>query len=154
MTVLGIRCWPEKLSYVAAGGNLVEPILVGADTHRSPQGISRASFLYWVFRETEALVGKYNPCACRIKVVEPTAQKNARLLERCEVEGVVRAALYHSGCRDIETVYKQQIKASVGFGQRAKYVSRALEGTVFADLVARDEEDAALAAWSALGSAR
>ena len=37
MTSLGIRCWPEKLSYVAAKGNSERPILVAAETFIPPK---------------------------------------------------------------------------------------------------------------------
>jgi hypothetical protein len=152
MTVLGIRCWPEKFSYVAAKGNSERPTLVAAETLHSPQGMNRACFLGWVFRETQALVTKHAPRACRIKACEPNAQKNAHSLERSQVEGVVHASLYQSGCRDIGTLYKQQIKISVGFAGQASKVSEALAGTAFQELAGKDEEEAALAAWSALGA--
>jgi hypothetical protein len=152
MTVLGIWCWPEKFSYVAAKGSLESPILVAAETLHSPQGMNRACFLGWVFRETQSLATKHEPRVCRIKAPEPTAQKNARSLERAQVEGVVHASLYQSGCRNISTAYKQQIKASVEFNGPASEVSEALVGTVFEGLSGKDEEEAALAAWSALGT--
>lgn len=151
MTVLGIRCWPQKFSYAAATGNSERPILVAADTLHSPQGMNRACFLSWVYRETQSLVTKHDPRTCRIKAVEPIATKNTHSLERSEVEGVVNASLYQSGCRDIKAVYKQQIKASIGFDGQASQVSEALAGTVFEELAGQDEEEAALAAWCALG---
>ncbi len=113
--------------------------------------MNRACLLGWVFRETQSLITKHEPRTCRIKACEPNAQKNAHSLERSQVEGVVHASLYQSGCRDIATVYKQQIKASVGFDGQASQVSEALAGTVFAEFLGKDEEEAALAAWSALG---
>ena len=114
--------------------------------------MNRACFLGWVFRETQALFTKHEPHTCRIKACEPNAQKNARSLERSQVEGVVQASLYQSGCRDIGTLYKQQIKISVGFDGQAGHVSEALAGTAFEGFAGKDEEEAALAAWSALGA--
>lgn len=151
MATLGLRCWPDRFAYVVAEGTRKRPELVTSDILRLPQNMTRPCALNWLHKELNSIASKYSIRGCRYKAVEPMAQKTMSLLERAQVEGVVQGGVYEAGCRDIEGLRKTQIKRLLSFAGPAKHVTEALTDSPFSRLSGTDCQEAALAAWCALG---
>jgi hypothetical protein len=115
-----------------------------------PTDLSRAGFLSWISNEVKAILGRRRINASAYKQIEPKAQKNTSLLHRAEVEGVIQAVLYESGCRDVTGLIKSQLKAALHFAGSAKEISAVLSGGPLEELLGCDSEEAALAAWALL----
>jgi hypothetical protein len=93
---------------------------------------------------------RHAPTRCSYKAIEPSARKNSPLLRRSQVEGVVQAVVHESGCRQIDSYTKQQIKARIGFAGSAKDVAEALDGSPLEEFNGTEFEESALAAWASL----
>jgi hypothetical protein len=93
---------------------------------------------------------RHVPTRCSYKAIEPAARKNSPLLRRSQVEGVVQAVVHESGCTQIDSYTKQQIKARIGFVGSAKDVAEALDGSPLEEFSGTEFEESALAAWASL----
>jgi len=71
-------------------------------------------------------------------------------MKRSQVEGVVQAVVYESGCRQIASFTKQQIKARLGFEGTARDIAEALDDSPLKEFNGTDCEESALAAWASL----
>ena len=147
---LGIRCWPDKFSFVVLEGSSSKPVLVECDVRRFPTDLSKPGFLNWISHELKNILGRRPIKGAAYKAIESTARKNSKLMLRAEVEGVIQAVLYESGCREVEGLTKRQLKSALGFGDTADKICNALQDSPLADLFGRDTEEAALAAWALL----
>jgi hypothetical protein len=147
---LGIRCWPDRFSFVVLAGSAAHPELIEHDVRRFPADLSRAGFLSWISNEVKGILGRRRINGAAFKQIEPKAQKNSSLLRRAEVEGVVQAVLYESGCREVSGLVKSQLKSALGFDGLAKEVSAALLSSPLEELLGKEPEEAALAAWALL----
>jgi Holliday junction resolvasome RuvABC endonuclease subunit len=150
MQYLGFRCWPDQFTYVVLQGTVTAPKPVTSGTVKIPADSDRPAFLNWISTEVRTILKRHTPTGCSYKAIEPKAQKNSSLLRRAQVEGVVQAVVHESGCRDIASYTKQQIKARIGFGGTAKDVAQALDGGPLQEFSGNDFEEAALAAWVSL----
>jgi hypothetical protein len=147
---LGIRCWPDRFAFVVLGGSATQPELIEHGIRKFPADLSRAGFLSWISNEIKGILGRRRINASAFKQIEPKAQKNTSLLHRAEVEGVIQAVLYESGCREVSGLIKSQLKSALRFDGSAKEVSGALLGSPLEELFGEDAEEAALAAWALL----
>lgn len=147
---LGIRCWPDRFAFVVLDGTAVHPDLVEHGVRKFPTDLSRAGFLSWISNEVKAILARRRINASAYKQIEPKAQKNTSLLRRAEVEGVIQAVLYESGCRDVTALIKTQLKSALHFDGAAKEISAVLLSGPLEELLGKDEEEAALAAWALL----
>jgi hypothetical protein len=147
---LGIRCWPDRFAFVVLGGSASRPELIEHGVRKFPTDLSRAGFLSWISNEVKGILGRRRINASAYKQIEPKAQKNTSLLRRAEVEGVIQAVLYESGCRSVTGLIKTQLKSTLHFEGSAKEISAALSGGPLEELLGKDAEEAALAAWALL----
>lgn len=150
MRYIGLRCWPDRFTYVVLAGTVGAPILIASDTVTIPADDDRPSFLNWISKEVRTILKRYPPIRCSYKAIEPMAFKNSDSLRRSQVEGVVQAVAHESGCTEIASYTKQQIKARIGFEGAAKDVAKALKGGPLDELSRTDFQEAALAAWASL----
>lgn len=98
MRVLGVRCSKDSIAWVVLEGlNRSDANLIASEEAPvAPKGISpdvRAAQLLWVWKETAEIVGRTGVDSAGIKVNEAATGGAAR----CEVEGVVQAALADAG---------------------------------------------------------
>lgn len=150
MNYMGLRCWPDKFTYVVLDGTVTSPRLIASDTVKIPTDNDRPAFLNWISTEVKTILKRYSPVRCSYKAIEPMAFKNSDSLRRAQVEGVVQAVAHDSGCTQIASYTKQQIKARIEFEGAAKDVAKALKGTNLDGVSGADFQDAALAAWASL----
>jgi hypothetical protein len=149
---LGIRCFPDKLAYVIAQGNISAPVVVESDIRKFPTDLTRPGFLNWVSKEVKGILLRHRIRSAAFKEIESNAQKTNASLKRAEVEGVIQAVLYENGCHDVQGVNKQELKAALAFSGPAKDIAAALVNTDLHKFRGKDEEEAALAAWSLLSN--
>jgi hypothetical protein len=147
---LGVRCWPDKFSFVVLDGSAVNPELIEHDVRRFPADLTRAGFLSWISSEVKGILSRRRISVAAYKQIEPNARKNSSLMRRAEVEGVIQAVLYESGCRDVSGLTKRQLKSALDFPDAASDVSDALLTSPLQELYGLDAEEAALAAWALL----
>lgn len=147
--VLGIRCWHDKFAFVVAKGPSTNPEIIESDVRKFPADLERAGFLNWISKEIKGVLHRHPIAAAGFKALEGTAFRTVEVVKRAEVEGVIQAVLYESGCKDVDGLTKQQIKAAIGYNGKAAEVVNALEGTAFAEMQA-NIQDAALVAWALL----
>jgi Holliday junction resolvasome RuvABC endonuclease subunit len=150
MRYIGLRCWPDRFAYVVLEGDVRAPVVIASDTISIPADDDRPAFLNWISNEVRTILKRYPPSRCSYKAIEPTAFKNSDSLRRAQVEGVVQAVAHGSGCTQIASFTKQQIKARIGFDGAAKDVAQALKGGPLDELSGADFREAALAAWASL----
>lgn len=148
---LGIRCWPDKFSFVVLDGSPSDPKLIEHDVRKFPADLTRAGFLNWISGEVKGILSRRRISRAAYKQIEPNARKNTSLMKRAEVEGVIQAVLYESGCRDISGLTKQQLKSKLRFKESATDIEDALLPSPLRDLYGQDVEEAALTAWALLG---
>jgi Holliday junction resolvasome RuvABC endonuclease subunit len=147
---LGIRCFPDKFAFAVLDGTSSKPELIEHDVRKIPSDLSRAGFLDWISKEVKGILGRRRVNEAAYKKIEPKAQKNANLLKRAEVEGVVQAVLYESGCRRISGFTKSQLKSRLGFEGPAGEVVDVLLSSPLRAQHGKDPEEACLAAWALL----
>jgi len=150
MQYLGLRCWPDHFTYVVVQGTVSAPVPITSGSVKIPADADRPAFLNWISTEVRTLIKRHTPTHCSYKAIEPAAQKNSSLLRRSQVEGVVQAVVYESGCRRIASYTKQQIKSRLGFEGAAKDVANALDAGPLREFSGTACEESALAAWASL----
>jgi Holliday junction resolvasome RuvABC endonuclease subunit len=150
MAYLGLRCWPDRFTYVVLSGTVSSPVVVTSGAVTIPADVDRPAFLNWISTEVKTLLKRHTPTHCSYKAVEPLARKNSNLLRRSQVEGVVQAVVYESGCHEIASFTKQQLKACLRFEGTAKDVAEALDASPLREFSGTDCEESALAAWASL----
>ncbi len=147
---LGIRCWPDKFSFVVLEGSPSHPKLIEHDVRNFPTDLSRAGFLNWISHEVKGILLRRQVNEFAYKQIEPTARKNNSLMRRAEVEGVIQAVVYESGSHKISGLTKQQLKAKLHFEGPAGEVAKALLLGPLKELFGTEAEEAALVALALL----
>lgn len=150
MQSIGIRCGSDGFAFVVAAGTRGGPGLLLAESRKCPHDMTRACFLSWVRKEIQDLLNLHKIKSCRLKAVESIAPKNVATLHRAEVEGVVQAAIYDSGCKDIKSLYKSQLKSALAYEGPTGTIDERLASSPFENLHGTELREAALAAWAAL----
>jgi hypothetical protein len=150
MQSIGIRCGSDGFWFVVAVGTRGEPELVLAEPRKCPHDMTRACSLNWIRKEIQGVLALYKAKSCRLKAVEPFAPKNVATLHRAEVEGVIQAAIYDSGCKDIKNLYKSQLKSVLAYEGPIRTIEEKLASSPFENLHGKELREAALAAWAAL----
>ncbi len=149
MSFLGVRCFPEALSYVVVDGALAAMVLVEHDHCRMPQH-SRPAQLVWLRNEVREIIQRTHVQAVAFKVAESNAQM--RDLGRAEAEGVLQEAVQSLGIEPVRRV-KTQIKADLDFPEQARYIGNVLANYPALAGLPGNRREAALVALSALSHA-
>ena len=98
MRVLGVRCSKDSIAWVVLEGTdrSDAKVVTSEEAPVAPKGTSpdvRAAQLLWAWKETTEIVGRTGAESAGIKVNEAATGGAGR----CEVEGVVQAALADAG---------------------------------------------------------
>ena len=125
MSVIGFRCFKDSFSLVVLQGTQQKPKVIAFDRFKFPKDLSWGGKLAWLRREILEIITKYDITAAGMKKIEQIARRKS--LERSEVEGVIKEAVYSMLSRDCTARIKTQLRRDIkGFKQPSRYLERVL----------------------------
>jgi hypothetical protein len=149
--ILGLRCWPEKFSFVLIDGDPKSCRTIKSGVKKFPTDLTRPGFLNWISKELKGLLANHDVRTAVYKQQEFSPQANrGAIARRAEVEGVVQAVLYESGCQDVDDLLKKQVKKMTDYSGSAADVLEVLSTTPLKDHIGAETEEAALVAFAVL----
>lgn len=149
MKAIGFRCYKDGFSYVVLEGTQESPIAIAHSNISFPANYERCQGLAWVRMEVGEIIDRYQVTCAALKRIEPNARKKS--MDRIEVEGVVREAVYTKlGCECITRIKSQLRRDISGFAEPARYLQKVLSARDLQNLNTSKFSEAALASISEL----
>ena len=152
MKVLGVRCDNKGFTYIIVTGSKTTPNLIISESCNVPTGYALPRKYFWLYREIELIINKYDIKRIALKGAEPQRIKNKSTLERVELEAIIMCAGQAKGIKKIVRKSKNTIAKDFNLKGRAKYLKTDLDTSVIKDYdrLSVNKKEALLAAWSEL----
>jgi hypothetical protein len=123
MPAIGFRCYTDGFSYVVLDGTQTQPVVIANSRYTFPKDLRWSAKLSWLRKQIIELLGRYDIRAASIKAAEPVAKSKS--LDRSEVEGVVKEAVFSHLGIECKARIKSQIRRDIyDFDQPARYLER------------------------------
>ncbi len=150
MPVAGIRCFPDGFALIILDGSQREPTIVFHQRFLFPKNLSPGASLSWLRKQALTVLQEHRISAACIKAAEPFAKRKSP--PRCEVEGVMKEAVFSALSIDCEPRIKSQLKRDLAFAGPARDLPKLLESKHLNTLNNDTFREAALAAVAELPS--